>query len=144
MAFCGKCGAQIADGTPFCANCGDRAGASSKVEAVALPPFLGPACYVGGWITGMIIFTWLRNAKSGSDNRVDFLRFHAAQSIIVFGGLTILFVVIASLSIPVLSMAVLAAGFALWFFLMFKASQNQMYKLPTAGDLAESLVKRMG
>ena len=156
MAFCPKCGAQLADGAALCANCGETvavgtvasgavaAGTGSKAAAVSLPFFLGPACYFGGWITGLIIFTWLRNAKTGNDDRVDFLRFHAAQSITVFGGLTILFLLVTSLSIPVLSMAVLAAGFALWLFLMFKASQNQIYKLPTAGDFAESLVKRMG
>jgi uncharacterized membrane protein len=150
MAFCSKCGAQLADGAAVCANCGESVGSDSKAEAgseaaaVSLPFFLGPACYFGGWITGLIILTWLRSAKAGNDARVDFLRFHAAQSITVFGGLTILFLVVASMSIPVLSGAVLAAGFALWLFLMFKASQNQIYKLPTAGDFADSLVKRLG
>lgn len=110
----------------------------------SLPFSLGPACYFGGWITGLIILTWLRSAKAGNDARVDFLRFHTAHSIIVFGGLTIFFLLVASLSIPVLSMAILAAGFALWLFLMFKASQNQISKLPTASDFAESLVKRLG
>jgi len=144
MAFCAKCGAQIAGGVGACANCGQAVAVVSKSEAVSLPFFLGPACYFGGWITGLIIFTWLRNAKSGNDARVDFLRFHAAQSITVFGGLTVLFLLVTSFSIPVLSLAILAAGFALWLFLMYKASQNQIYKLPTAGDFAESLVKRMG
>jgi uncharacterized membrane protein len=150
MAFCVKCGAQMSDTAVACENCGQRAASTASIPAasgpqrVALPRFLGPACYFAGWITGLIIFTWLRDAKYGSDSRVDFLRFHAAQSITVFGGLTILFLLVSSMSIPILSMAVLAAGFVLWLFLMFKASQNQIYKLPKAGDFAESMLKRMG
>jgi uncharacterized membrane protein len=103
-----------------------------------LPAFLGPACYVAGWITGLIILTWLRWAPA-TDPKVSFLRFHAAQSVVVFGGLSIVILV----DIPIVSMAVIALGVALWLFLMFKASQGQIYKLPVAGDIAESIAKRL-
>ena len=76
------------------------------------------------------------------DPRRSFLLFHAAQSIVVFGGLTIIFVVLSGLSIPILLMGVLALGFVLWLLLMFKAYQGLIYKLPVAGDITESFIRR--
>jgi uncharacterized membrane protein len=43
--------------------------------------------YVGGWLTGLIVFL--------IDKR-PYVRFHAAQSIVVFGGLQLIRVVIAA------------------------------------------------
>jgi uncharacterized membrane protein len=148
VSYCSKCGAQLAAQTASCPSCGQASGAeaatfspnvgtSSSNVRVALPAFLGPACYVAGWITGLIILTWLRSAPA--NDQVSFLRFHAAQSVVVFGGLSIIILV----DIPIVSMAVIALGFALWLFLMFKASQRQIYKLPVAGDIAESIAKRL-
>ena len=91
----------------------------------------GLLCYVLGWVSGLI-FILLEN-----ENR--FVRFHAAQSIIVFGALTIIWVPLQL--IPPLAFFVgwLIGGisFVLWVVLMVKAYQGVMYKLPIAGDLAE-------
>jgi uncharacterized membrane protein len=134
MSICSSCGAQVG-ATAVCSSCG---------QSVALPAFLAPACYFAGWITGLIFLTWFRSAKPSTNPRVSFLCFHAAQSLVAFGGLTIIFFVVTSLSIPILSLAIIAAGFGLWLFLMFKAYQGQRYELPIAGDLAESIVKSLG
>lgn len=90
-------------------------------------------CYLGGWITG-IIFLILEQK-----NRL--VRFHAVQSIVVFG-----FLHIAGLlaqQIPVLGIFLGASigilAFILWIILMVKASQGY-FNLPPAGDLAEKIL----
>ena len=91
----------------------------------------GLLCYLGMWVTG-IIFLILE-----PKNR--FVRFHALQSIVVFGGLTIVgfifgfvpyFGWMVGVVVPVL-------GLILWIVLMVKAYQDERYKLPVAGDIAE-------
>ena len=91
----------------------------------------GLLCYVLGWVTG-IIFLLIE-----PDNK--FVRFHAFQSIIVFGILTLIGLIFSP--IPFLggfiSWVVLVIGFILWILLMVMAVQGQKYKLPWTGNLAE-------
>lgn len=71
-----------------------------------------------------------------------FVRFHAMQSIYVFGVLTIAGIVLSWISFIgfVLGWLISALGFVLWIVLMVKAYQGTMYKLPWAGNLAEKRV----
>ena len=91
----------------------------------------GLLCYVAGWITGLIFFLVEK------ENR--FVRFHAMQSIITFGGLTVLFIVLGMIPflnvvlVPILALLQLI----LWIVLMVKAYQGQLFKLPMIGDMAE-------
>ena len=91
----------------------------------------GLLCYVAGWITGLIFFLIEK------ENR--FVRFHAMQSIITFGSLTVIFMVLGFIPIvgwmlvPVLAILQLI----LWIVLMVKAYQGQLFKLPVIGDMAE-------
>jgi uncharacterized membrane protein len=103
----------------------------------------GLLCYVVGWITGLILFLIEKENK--------FVRFHALQSIIVFGALTVLQIAITVLTgvfglihlgilIPFLSLInglIGLAGLVLWIILMIKAYQGELFKLPIAGDIAE-------
>jgi len=91
----------------------------------------GLLCYVLGWVSGLILYL------IETDNK--FVRFHAVQSIIVFGFLSIVGIVFGWIPLfgwIVTSLAGLL-GFVLWIVLMVKAYQGTMYKLPVAGDLAE-------
>ena len=88
----------------------------------------GLLCYVLGWVTG-IIFLILE-----PENK--FIKFHAIQSIIVFGILTVaswLF----SWIFWVLGTLIGILTFILWIILMYKAYQGERYKLPVAGDIAD-------
>lgn len=91
----------------------------------------GLLCYVAGWITGLIFFLIEK------ENR--FVRFHAMQSIITFGGLTVLFIGLSMIPfvnlvvVPILGLVQLV----LWIVLMVKAYQGQLFKLPVIGDMAE-------
>ncbi len=91
----------------------------------------GLLCYVLGWITGLIFFLLEKDNK--------FVRFHAMQSILVFGGLTIIGIILGWIPILgwILGALLSLLGLVLWILLMVKAYQNVMYKLPWVGDLAE-------
>jgi uncharacterized membrane protein len=88
--------------------------------------------YAVGWVTGLAFYFLER------DN--TFVRFHALQSIIVFGGLSIAWMV--SLSIPpfgwlIAFVIIPPLSAVLWLILMYKAYQGERYKVPGAGDMAE-------
>jgi uncharacterized membrane protein len=106
--------------------------------------------YVLGWITGLVFLL--------IDKR-PYVRFHAAQSIVVFLGLQILQAVLGSifgmgwwfggsgywgaftmgtLLLNLISIVTLV----LWIVLMLKAFQGVRFKVPLAGNIAESLAGR--
>jgi uncharacterized membrane protein len=149
MAFCAKCGTQMADGTAFCPNCGaPQAGAPAGGGAAAgtgmAENVAGLLCYVLGWITGLIFFL--------IDKR-PFVRFHAAQSMVTFGALHVLSILLGlflgasmfvggaggfGLGILVIWLINLAC-LVLWVLCMVKAYQGERFKLPLAGDIAENI-----
>ena len=103
------------------------------IDLTGLPKNTAAALsYVLGWLTG-IVFLLIEKDK--------FVRFHAAQSIVLFGILTILVL------IPVIGwvIAPLAwiVGFVLWLVLIFKAYQGEEFKLPWIGDLAKKLLSKV-
>ena len=159
MAFCAKCGAQLNAGSGFCAACGAPVAAGQNVAtpgASAVPVTAPPAsagmtnnvagllCYILGIITG-VIFLVLDPYKN-----IRFVRFHAFQSIFLwvacFGFWMIWsFVFVSMLFTPglgmwglvsLISLLVRFAMFGIWVFVMFKAYNNEEYKLPFIGDLA--------
>jgi len=87
--------------------------------------------YLVGFITGIIFYIIEKENK--------FVRFHAMQSIITFGALFVLQIVLGFIPIigwtlmPIVSIASLI----LWILLMIKAYQGESFKLPIAGDIAE-------
>ena len=93
--------------------------------------FAGLLCYVLGWITGIIFLIIEKENK--------FVRFHAVQSIVVFGAYTIISIVLGWIPFIgwIIDTILGIAAFILWIVLMIKAYQGQMYKLPVAGDIAE-------
>jgi uncharacterized membrane protein len=94
-------------------------------------------CYILGWVSG-IIFLLLE-----TENKI--IRFHAIQSIIVFGIITIVDIFIWLLPYPVdrtLNWIIGAIAFILWVVLMYKAYQGEKYKIPVAGDQAEKLAEK--
>ena len=150
MAFCKACGQDIGTAT-FCPKCG--ANQSSAVTPAASAPAASPTeglqenvagllCYVLGWLTG-IIFLLI-------DKR-PFVKFHAAQSIVVFGGLTVIRIALLFLH-GIVGYGVIGWGFVgmislliglitlvLWILLMVKAYQHELYKVPIAAPIAENI-----
>jgi uncharacterized membrane protein len=68
-----------------------------------------------------------------------FVRFHALQSIYVFGTLTVASIVLGWIPLLgiVLSWLIRMFAIILWIILMVKAYQGEMFKVRWAGDLAE-------
>jgi uncharacterized membrane protein len=92
----------------------------------------GALAYALGWITGVALLLIERENQ--------FVRFHALQSAIVFGGLCLLWFV--GVSIPPLGWAIsffiippLSAF--IWLLMLFKAYKGERFKLPYVGDIAE-------
>jgi len=97
------------------------------------PGTAGLLCYLGGWISG-IVFLVLEQK-----NRL--VRFHAMQSIIVFGSLSIIMGLFGQIPFAGIffNTALGALAFVLWIVLMVKASQGY-FSLPIAGELAEKIL----
>ena len=90
----------------------------------------GALAYALGWITGGALLILEPSNK--------FVRFHAWQSLIVFGGLSIAwFIAMASIVFWFVAFVVIPPLSAvLWLLLMYKAYHGERYQLPFAGDLA--------
>ncbi len=102
------------------------------------PNVAGLLCYIGGWISG-IIFLVL-------EQKNRWVRFHAVQSIIVFGTITVAGLIFGWIPVvgDAFSWIISIIGFILWVILMIKAYNGERYKLPVAGDIAESIVATSG
>jgi uncharacterized membrane protein len=152
MAFCNKCGSAYTEGAAFCPQCGaPLAGAAAASATATSAPLVAPVtsgglqeniagllCYLVGWLTG-IIFLLI-------DKR-PFVRFHAAQSIVVFGFLFILrlifvfgFMGMGFFSLwGVLSLLVSLVTFVAWIVLMIYAYQGKWFEVPIAAGIAKSI-----
>ena len=98
--------------------------------------------YLLGFITGIVILFVEKEDK--------FVRFHAMQSTVVFGGLFAVNIVIGIIFGSIAVIGVLATfvntlislvSVIIWIVSMIKAYQGQMFKWPIAGDIAERQVK---
>lgn len=161
MAFCGSCGAALAQEVGFCASCGKPVGtANQSAQATAVAPaaagsasaglsrnVAGALAYALGLITG-ILFLVLDPYKNDR-----FVRFHAMQSILFCAACVVfsiawtivwgmLFSVSASLALLVVPIRLLISLgiFVLWIFLMYRAYQGQEYRIPFIGDIATKQV----
>ena len=94
----------------------------------------GLLCYVLGWVSGIVFILIEQENK--------FVRFHAMQSIIVFGALTIARFILGWIPFigAFFAWIILVIGFILWIVLMVKAYQGTRFKLPWSGNLAEKWV----
>ena len=107
--------------------------------------------YALGFVTGIVFYL------IEDDDR--FVRFHAAQSIVVFGGLAVANVVVSSL-FAVVGVVGFGAAFGpvsgllgsllslvtlgLWVFLIVTAYRGETRRIPVAADVADELVSGSG
>lgn len=137
MAFCSKCGANVADGAAFCPGCGAPASAATPGGA--------PAAQTSGiesnlaaaisylWITA--IFFLLVEPY----NKDRFVRFHSFQSL--FLGIVWIILSIVLGMIPILGWILLMflplLGLLIVIVCAVKAYNKEWFKLPLLGDFAE-------
>lgn len=168
MAHCTKCGEQLPETAQFCQKCGQPQVAAQPGMGFRppAPPYQPAAAglsenaaatlsYVLGWLTGIIFYLI---------DRRPYVRFHAAQSMVTFGGLHIIRVVLGitfglgwafggpgmfggygtghfagfGIGLMLLSLVGLLS-FALWIICMVKAFQGERFMVPIAGDIARNL-----
>lgn len=151
MAFCAQCGAQLGEGTTFCTACGTQVGsarggpaAPATVGSAMSSNVAGLLTYILGFITG-VIFLVIEPYKNDK-----FVRFHAFQSIFlsaVWIGFRIIwgYLVMGLIWSPfsplwgllgLVSMLISLGFLACVLFMMYKAYNNERFKLPVIGDLA--------
>ena len=94
----------------------------------------GLLCYVLGWITG-IVFLVL-------EKKSTFVKFHAYQSIMTFGILTVAQLVLGWIPFIgwVLNILIGILMLILWIILIIQAGTGKMWKVPWAGDWAEKQI----
>ena len=154
MPFCKACGQEIGTAT-FCPKCGaNQSAATAPVHSPSATPAASPTeglqenvagllCYALWWVTGIIFLL--------VDKR-PWVRFQAAQSIVVFGGLTVLRIVLVFMH--GMTSGLIGLGFlsfvglilwllsvVLWIVLMIKAYQHVTLRVPIAADIADGFVK---
>jgi len=157
MVHCPKCGNALAPDARFCNKCGQEQPAASVQPSTASQSGLSENAaatlsYVLGWLTGIIFFL--------IDKR-PYVRFHAAQSIVVFGGLHIIRAIVGmmfgagwwfggwggphfgSFGAGIALLVFLGfVSFILWIICMIKAFQGERFMVPYAGEIAANLAAR--
>lgn len=91
--------------------------------------------YLLGFVSGIGFLLVERNSR--------FVRFHAAQSTLAFGGLFVLNILLSMIPFVgwFISFLLVPVTVVLWLLLMFKAYQGETFKLPQLGDIAEQQVR---
>jgi uncharacterized membrane protein len=152
--FCVKCGQRLKPNTPpashiYCAKCGQvlphadgSPGTAETIQSVIPLNYAAPLSYLFGWVSGIVVYFM--------DKRPQ-VRFHAVQSIIVFGVLTIGGFISGRMSnrlflestqqvssiVAFVSFALICfTSLALWIVLMLKAFERKPFRVPIAASIA--------
>jgi uncharacterized membrane protein len=104
-------------------------------------------CYSAWWISGLIFLIVEQQHRA--------VRFHAAQSVVLFGALSLVIGLLSAGSVGMLVVSAAAfqaarllvylvwfAAVAIWLLLMLKTFQGETWRVPFASDLADRLSER--
>jgi len=154
MAFCAKCGAQMAEGTTFCGSCGAAVGGApvggAAPAAAPSAASTGLTSNVAGALAYLTFIPAIVFLVVDPYKNDKFIRFHSFQSIfysVVFIGFSIVWLIL-SIILGLISMGILGgimflihllidlAFVAFWIVLVYKAYQNEVFKAPIIGVMA--------
>ncbi len=101
------------------------------------PNIAGALSYLFGFVTGIIFLL--------VEKEDQFVRFHAMQSIIVFGALFIATTVVNIIPFlgQLISLLLSLLGVVLWIMLMVKAYQGEEWEVPVLGEIAREQMSKM-
>ena len=95
----------------------------------------GALSYLFGPVTGVLFLALEKD---------NFVRFHAMQSIVVFGGFFILNIILTmTIILALLIPLVMIVSFVLWLFLMYQALQGKEWEVPYMGKIARQLLTKI-
>ncbi len=151
MPFCCQCGNPTRETDLYCRSCGAPQAPESRPPDDGISPRTASMlCYlpVVGWIPAIVVLA----SQRFREDRI--VRFHAFQGIYLFVVWLIVDWVISPLyqfalsplphgmshAFSFLGGLLKAALFVLWIFMLIKTGQDQLYKLPIVGELAERSV----
>lgn len=145
MPFCCQCGSQVSASDAYCGHCGAK-----QAGAAPPPPNLlahltarnaALLCYIPviGWIPALVV---LASERFKQDRTV---RFHAFQGLYLFVAWLLVdwaigpfFGMVPGHAFRQGITGILKALLLLvWIFMIVKTSQNETYRLPVVGELAE-------
>jgi uncharacterized membrane protein len=121
--------------------------ASSPNVTARVPEHVAAALsYLFGWVSGLLFLLF---------DRRPFVRYHAAQSVVVFGTLSLVLLILggfffgtflpqAGKALLLLQRAVEIGWLAIAILLMFKASSGERYRFPYAARYADRAVETKG
>jgi len=117
------------------------AGTSTGVD----PQLSALLCYTAWWVSGLV-FLIIEQQHRG-------VRFHAAQSLVLFGGLSVLIAFLSALSVGMLMVSASAfeaarllvylvwiGSVVIWLVLMMRTFKGETWRVPYASALAARLV----
>jgi uncharacterized membrane protein len=91
--------------------------------------------YLFGWLSGLVIFLLEKESR--------FVRFHALQSLVFFGAMSLILGILGR--IPVIGLVLSVVGgiatFGFWIIGMIKAYKGELYRFPIVGDFAAGQIK---
>lgn len=147
MPFCPTCGTQIAEGAacPKCAAGAPAAAAPAAGASTAPASGGGLTDNVAGALAYVTIIPAIVFLVLDPYNKNRFIRFHSFQCLFLAAALFALGIALSIVGmIPIVGLITIPLGFLLWIgslvlvvILIIKAYQNQMFKLPVIGDMAE-------
>lgn len=92
--------------------------------------------YVFGPVSGIVFFLLEKD---------PFIRFHAAQAIVVIGGLSVVWMVLPfTIILLPLTPLIFVGLFILWLVLIYRSWQGDEWEVPYLGKYARMLVKKAG
>jgi uncharacterized membrane protein len=133
------------DAAAFCPGCGKPTAVAQSTAPAGATPAAVSTQAAGGFqdnVAGLLCYLLIPAIVflvMEPYNRNRFIRFHAFQAIFLEIGWIIVNAVLGMLAfIGIFILPILWLGFTiLWIVCMIKAFQNQMFKLPLIGDIAE-------
>jgi uncharacterized membrane protein len=155
MAFCAKCGAQLAEGVTFCGVCGAPAAAAPVTGVPVVPAATASASggltpNMAGALAYVTIIPAILFLVMEPYNKDRFIRFHSFQCLFFAGAMFALSIVLMIVGfvlafIPVVGWVLdlllwLAFSFGslgVVIFLIYKAYNGEKFLLPVIGNLAD-------
>jgi uncharacterized membrane protein len=144
--FCKNCGKEMPSGTEFCSNCGAKMDGNTPQSTPASPSstksstglqtnVAGLLCYLGTWVTGIIFLIIEKEDKT--------VRFHALQSIVLFGFINVLMIVFSW--IPFVNLFMMPILWIIWVVtwicMMIFTYQGRKIRIPVAANIADNYSK---